>query len=67
MGRFLRLVAGEPDISRVPMMIDSSRFDVIREGLVQCPGPLSGEFHQSEEGEAAFLEQARGPATGRWW
>jgi 5-methyltetrahydrofolate--homocysteine methyltransferase len=38
MKKFLRLLVTEPDVSRVPIMIDSSKFEVIREGLCQVQG-----------------------------
>ncbi len=38
MSKFLRLIAGEPDISKVPLMIDSSKFDVIVAGLLVSQG-----------------------------
>lgn len=41
MVRFLNLIAGEPDIARVPIMIDSSKWDVIEKGLKCIQGKAS--------------------------
>jgi 5-methyltetrahydrofolate--homocysteine methyltransferase len=59
MERFLRLVAGEPDIARVPVMIDSSRWEVIEAGLKCVQGKGVVNSISLKEGEAAFLRQAR--------
>ncbi len=59
MVRFLRLIAAEPDIARVPVMIDSSKFDVIEEGLKQVQGKAIVNSISLKEGEAPFLAQAR--------
>jgi len=59
MDRFLKLVAGEPDIARVPLMIDSSRWSVIETGLKCVQGKAVVNSISLKEGEAAFLEQAR--------
>jgi len=56
---FLNLIAAEPDISRVPVMIDSSKFDVIEAGLKCVQGRCVVNSISLKEGEAAFLEQAR--------
>jgi len=56
---FLNLIASEPDISRVPVMIDSSKFDVIEAGLKCVQGRSVVNSISLKEGEAAFLEQAR--------
>ena len=58
MDRFLKLIAGEPDISRVPMMVDSSRWEVIEAGLKNIQGKPVVNSISLKEGEAAFLEQA---------
>ncbi len=58
MGRFLRLIAGEPDIARVPVMIDSSKWSVIEEGLKNVQGKPIVNSISLKEGEAAFLHQA---------
>jgi 5-methyltetrahydrofolate--homocysteine methyltransferase len=59
MVRFLTLIASEPDISRVPVMIDSSKWDVIEAGLQCVQGKGIVNSISMKEGEAAFLEQAR--------
>ena len=59
MDRFLKLVACEPDISRVPTMVDSSRWDVIEAGLKCIQGKPVVNSISMKEGEEPFLEQAR--------
>ena len=59
MTRFLNLMAGEPDISRVPVMIDSSKWTVIEAGLRCVQGKPVVNSISLKEGEAEFLEQAR--------
>ena len=59
MDRFLKLVAGEPDIARVPLMIDSSRWEVIEAGLKCVQGKAIVNSISLKEGEAPFLRQAR--------
>ncbi len=59
MTRFLRLIAAEPDISAVPVMIDSSRWDVIEAGLKCVQGKSVVNSISLKEGEAPFLEHAR--------
>ena len=59
MTRFLRLIAGEPDISRVPVMIDSSKWSVIEAGLKCVQGKPVVNSISLKEGEGPFLEQAR--------
>jgi 5-methyltetrahydrofolate--homocysteine methyltransferase len=59
MRRFLNLIAAEPDISRVPVMIDSSKFEVIEAGLKCVQGKPVVNSISMKEGEQAFLEQAR--------
>ncbi len=59
MDRFLKLVATEPDISRVPTMVDSSRWEVIETGLKCIQGKAVVNSISMKEGEAPFLEQAR--------
>jgi 5-methyltetrahydrofolate--homocysteine methyltransferase len=58
MQTFLRLIASEPDISRVPVMIDSSKWEVIEEGLKNVQGKAIVNSISLKEGEAAFLEHA---------
>lgn len=59
MGTFLRLIASEPDISRVPVMIDSSKWEVIEEGLKNVQGKAIVNSISMKEGEEKFIEQAR--------
>jgi 5-methyltetrahydrofolate--homocysteine methyltransferase len=59
MDRFLKLVASEPDISRVPVMIDSSKWAVIEAGLKCIQGKGIVNSISMKEGEAAFLHHAR--------
>ena len=59
MGTFLRLVASEPDIARVPLMIDSSKFSVIEAGLRCVQGKGIVNSISLKEGEAEFVRQAR--------
>jgi 5-methyltetrahydrofolate--homocysteine methyltransferase len=56
---FLNLIAAEPDISRVPVMVDSSRWDVIEAGLKCLQGKGIVNSISMKEGEAEFLRQAR--------
>ncbi|KFL38084.1 methionine synthase [Arenimonas donghaensis] len=59
MVRFLNLVAAEPDIARVPVMIDSSKWSVIEAGLKCVQGKAIVNSISMKEGEASFLAQAR--------
>ena len=59
MVEFLNLVAAEPDIARVPVMVDSSKFSVIEAGLKCIQGKGIVNSISMKEGEAAFKEQAR--------
>ena len=59
MVRFLNLIASEPDISRVPVMIDSSKWEVIEAGLQCVQGKSIVNSISMKEGEAEFLRQAR--------
>ena len=56
---FLKLIAAEPDIARVPIMIDSSKWSVIEAGLKCVSGKAIVNSISMKEGEAAFLAQAR--------
>jgi 5-methyltetrahydrofolate--homocysteine methyltransferase len=58
MTHFLNLIASEPDISRVPIMIDSSKWSVIEAGLKCVQGKGVVNSISLKEGEAKFLEQA---------
>ncbi len=59
MDKFLKLIASEPDISRVPIMIDSSKWEVIEAGLKCIQGKGIVNSISMKEGEAKFIEQAR--------
>ncbi|MGM0587800.1 MAG: methionine synthase [Bacteroidota bacterium] len=59
MQEFLRLVAAEPDIARVPIMVDSSKWEVLEAGLKNAQGKCVVNSISLKEGEEAFLEQAR--------
>src|SRR4051812_21828673 len=56
---FLNLVAAEPDIARVPVMVDSSKFSVIEAGLKCVQGKPVVNSISMKEGEAAFIEHAK--------
>jgi 5-methyltetrahydrofolate--homocysteine methyltransferase len=57
--KFLNLIAGEPDISRVPIMIDSSKWEIIEEGLKCVQGKAVVNSISMKEGEKQFIEQAK--------
>jgi 5-methyltetrahydrofolate--homocysteine methyltransferase len=59
MTRFVNMMAGEPDISKVPLMIDSSKWEVIRAGLKCCQGKVIVNSISLKEGEEIFLEHAK--------
>ena len=59
MTTFLKLIAAEPDIARVPVMIDSSKWNVIEEGLKCVSGKPIVNSISMKEGEEPFLAQAR--------
>ena len=59
MTTFLRLIASEPDIARVPVMIDSSKWSVIEAGLKCVQGKAIVNSISLKEGEEPFLKQAR--------
>src|ERR1700693_2491735 len=59
MTTFLNLVASEPDISRVPVMVDSSKFKVIEAGLKCIQGKPVVNSISMKEGEAEFIRQAQ--------
>jgi 5-methyltetrahydrofolate--homocysteine methyltransferase len=59
MQRFLNLMAAEPDIARVPVVVDSSKWEVIEAGLKCLQGKGVVNSISLKEGEAAFVEQAR--------
>ena len=59
MVRFLNLIASEPDIARIPVMVDSSKWSVIEAGLKCLQGKGVVNSISLKEGEAAFVEHAR--------
>jgi 5-methyltetrahydrofolate--homocysteine methyltransferase len=59
MSRFLNLIASEPDIARVPIMIDSSKWSVIEAGLKCVQGKAIVNSISMKEGEEQFLHQAK--------
>lgn len=59
MTKFLQLIAAEPDIARVPVMIDSSKFHVLEAGLQCIQGKGIVNSISLKEGESAFIEQAK--------
>ncbi|WP_420142101.1 dihydropteroate synthase, partial [Sphingomonas sp.] len=59
MTTFLKLIAAEPDIARVPVMVDSSKWEVIEAGLKCVSGKPIVNSISMKEGEAPFLEAAR--------
>src|SRR5690606_13150177 len=59
MVRFLNLIAAEPDISRVPIMIDSSKWEIIEAGLQVVQGKCVVNSISLKEGEAEFIHHAK--------
>ena len=59
MTTFLNLIASEPDISRIPLMIDSSKWEIIEAGLKVAQGKCVVNSISLKEGEAEFLRQAK--------
>jgi 5-methyltetrahydrofolate--homocysteine methyltransferase len=59
MTRFLNLIAAEPDIAKIPLMIDSSKFEVIEAGLKCAQGKSIVNSISLKEGEEGFLHHAR--------
>ncbi|MDP4587871.1 MAG: dihydropteroate synthase, partial [Flavobacteriales bacterium] len=59
MKTFLNLIAAEPDIARIPVMIDSSRWNIIEAGLKCLQGKGVVNSISLKEGEAVFLQQAK--------
>ncbi|PZQ21981.1 MAG: methionine synthase [Sphingopyxis macrogoltabida] len=59
MTTFLKLIAAEPDIARIPVMVDSSKWDVIEAGLKCVPGKPIVNSISMKEGEEPFLAHAR--------
>jgi 5-methyltetrahydrofolate--homocysteine methyltransferase len=59
MVRFLKLVAAEPEICRVPIMVDSSKWQIIEEGLKCIQGKAIVNSISLKEGDAEFIEKAK--------
>jgi 5-methyltetrahydrofolate--homocysteine methyltransferase len=59
MTTFLNLIASEPDISRIPLMIDSSKWEIIEAGLQVAQGKCVVNSISLKEGEAQFIHQAK--------
>ena len=59
MTKFLNLIAAEPDIARVPVMIDSSKWEIIEAGLKVVQGKAVVNSISLKEGEAAFIHHAK--------
>ncbi|MBO5960254.1 MAG: dihydropteroate synthase, partial [Paludibacteraceae bacterium] len=59
MSHFVRLLASEPEIAKVPLMLDSSNFDVIEAGLKCTQGKSIVNSISLKEGERLFLERAQ--------
>ncbi|MDP3946548.1 MAG: methionine synthase [Lutibacter sp.] len=59
MVQFLNLIASEPDISRVPVMIDSSKWEIIEAGLQVVQGKCVVNSISLKEGETTFIKQAK--------
>ncbi len=59
MARYLSLIATEPDIAKVPLMVDSSRWEILEEGLKGMQGKGIVNSISLKEGEERFREQAR--------
>src|SRR5205809_6123264 len=58
MTKFLNLLQSEPDIAKIPIMIDSSKFEIIEAGLKCVQGKCIVNSISMKEGEAKFIEQA---------
>ena len=70
MTRFVNLIAGEPDISKVPLMIDSSKWSVIEAGLKCCQGKAIVNSISLKEGEDAVHRTRPRSACASappWW
>ncbi len=59
MTRFMNLIAAEPEVTRVPVMVDSSKWEVIEAGLKCSQGKGIANSISLKEGEAKFLQQAK--------
>lgn len=59
MTKFLRLLQSNPEIANVPMMVDSSKFEVIEAGLQNCQGKCIVNSISLKEGQEDFIQKAR--------
>jgi cobalamin-dependent methionine synthase I len=59
MGRFLQLIQSEPEIAKVPIMVDSSKWEIIEEGLKYLQGKGIVNSISLKEGEEKFIQQAQ--------
>jgi 5-methyltetrahydrofolate--homocysteine methyltransferase len=59
MARFLNLIAAEPTLAKIPIMVDSSKWEIIEEGLAHLQGKGIVNSISLKEGEEKFLQQAR--------
>jgi len=59
MGKYLRLLQGEPDVARVPIMVDSSKWEILEEGIKYLQGKGIVNSISLKEGEAIFKKHAR--------
>ena len=59
MGRYLQLLQGEPDVAKVPIMVDSSKWEILEEGLKYLQGKGIVNSISLKEGEENFKKQAR--------
>ena len=59
MTKFVNLLVSDPEVSRVPFMIDSSKFAIVEAGLKCCQGKAIVNSISMKEGEAEFIRQAR--------
>ena len=66
MRTFLNLMASEPEIARVPVMIDSSKWEVLQAGLEVTQGKSVVNSISLKEGEAEFLRRAADPPLRRF-
>ena len=59
MTRFIRMALSDPDIAKVPIMVDSSKFEVIEAGLQNCQGKCVVNSISLKGGEEEFISQAK--------
>ena len=59
MTKFLNLIAPEPDISKLPIMVDSSKFHIVEAGLKCCQGKCIVNSISLKEGEEDFVKKAK--------